>query len=96
MQGSGLAAPGRLPSLGDKKNIPSRPAGRPPSAPQDERTRGVNFYDLDFSRCKEGSNSYFSANVNVDGKHLKQIKKINIPLHLLIVHCGNSVLTDGR
>ena len=95
MHGYALAAPGRLPSLGDKKNIPSRPAGRPLS-PQDERTRGVNFYDFDFSSCKESSNSYFSANVNVDGKDLKQIKKINIPLHLLIVHCGNSVLTDSR
>ena len=35
--------------------------------------------------------SYVLANVNVDGKHLKQIKKINIPQHLLIVHCGKSV-----
>ena len=35
--------------------------------------------------------SYVLANVNVDGKHLKQIKKINIPQHSLIVHCGNSV-----
>ena len=35
--------------------------------------------------------SYFLANVNFNGKHLKQIIKINIPQHLLIVHCGNSV-----
>ena len=35
--------------------------------------------------------SYVLANVNVDGKHLKQIKKINIPQHLLIVHCWKSV-----
>ena len=29
--------------------------------------------------------SYFLENVHVYGKHLKQIKKINIPPHLLIV-----------
>ena len=32
------------------------------------------------------------ANVNVDGKHLRQITKINIQQRLPIVHCGNSVM----
>ena len=32
------------------------------------------------------------ANVNVDGKHLRQVTKINIQHRLPIVHCGNSVL----
>ena len=31
--------------------------------------------------------SCFLANVNVDGKHLRQIKKINIQQRLPIVHC---------
>ena len=32
------------------------------------------------------------ANVNVDGKRLRQIAKINIKQRLPIVHCGNNVL----
>ena len=43
---------------------------------------------LDVSKVQKG---YFLANVNVDGKHLKQIKKINIPQHLLIFHCRISL-----
>ena len=35
---------------------------------------------------------HFLANVNVDAKHLKQIKEINTWQCLLIVHCGNRVL----
>ena len=38
--------------------------------------------------------SCFLANVNVDGKHLRQIKKINIQQRLPIVHCGNSVVVE--
>ena len=36
------------------------------------------------------------ANINVDGKHLRQITKINIQQYLPIVQCGNSVLAGGR
>ena len=35
-------------------------------------------------------------NVNVDGKHLRQITKINIQQRLPIVRCGNNVLAGGR
>ena len=36
------------------------------------------------------------ANVNVDGKHLTQIKKRNIQQRLSIIHCGNSVSLAGE
>ena len=48
---------------------------------------------LDVRRVQK---SYFLGIVDVRGKRLKQMKKMNIPQHLLIVHCGNSVQTDGR
>ena len=48
---------------------------------------------LDVRRVQK---SYFLGNVDVRGKRLRQMKKMNIPQHLLIVHCGNSVQTDGR
>ena len=51
---------------------------------------------LDVRKVQKIQKGYFLANVNVDGKNLKKIKKINILVHLMIVHCGNSVLTDGR
>ena len=51
----------------------------------------VYFSDLYFSRWKI-EKSCLLANVYVDGKHLRQITKINIQQRLPIVHCGNSVL----
>ena len=39
---------------------------------------------------------FLLANVNVDGNHLRQIKKINIQQRSPIVHCGNSVVAGGR
>ena len=36
------------------------------------------------------------ANVNVDGKHLTQIKKRNIQQRLPIIYCGNSVSLAGE
>ena len=54
-------------------------------APQDERTLGVNLISISLDVRKVQKSSFFSANVNVDDEHLKQIKKINTPLHLLVV-----------
>ena len=51
----------------------------------------ISMISISLDVRKVQKSYFFLANVNVDGKHLKQIKKINIPQYLLIVHCGNSV-----
>ena len=51
------------------------------------------FSSLDGRKIQK---SCLLANVNVDGKHLRQITKINIQQRLPIVHCGNSVLAGSR